>query len=1026
MDTFDLDVRNQNMLISALDKADNLLMKKYLPNLSDFEIMPLSDEISKSNVSSFTRLYKIDSIAYEKDQNNQDKLLNVYNALYSGKGSLVLIIDSDPEGVEFYIGTKSMKGSVSACQAILSKALKGNFPGTKITSLKNPEIETVIENLYDTGFENVKKSISSVSGISTFRTERDMKNTGFVQGIEKIVDAMRGEKYSIVIIADPISQTKIDTIRNGYESLYTQLVPFASTDLNFSANESSGVTDSLTKGISSGISESLSKTHTFSEGNTKTRNDTKQTGKTSGVAFFFNVGTSTSKSLTEGSSENWSKSDAEAKISGETNTTSEQTSTSKAFTDGRGRSLQIKMENKSVKVLLEKIDDQLKRLNECNDLGMWNCSTYVIADDMQTSTVLASAYQALMRGKDSGAENAAINTWTDNNKLDQVSGYLKKLQHPLVVIEPGNPSLPLVTPGSLVSGGELTIAAGLPQKSIPGLSVSKFTAFGREVLPYFKEDSISIKLGKINHMGQDENINVKLDLQSLAAHTFITGSTGSGKSNTIYKLLDELNKKGINFLVIEPAKGEYKNIFGERTDVTVLGTNFKRTKLLRINPFRFPRDIHVLEHIDRLIEIFNVCWPMYAAMPAVLKDAIEKAYINAGWDLDLSENTVGAELFPSFTDVLLELYNVINTSEFSAEVKSNYIGALVTRIKSLTNGINGRIFVNDETDNNILFESNVIVDLSRVASVETKAMIMGILVMRLQEHRISIGGMNKPLKHITVLEEAHNLLKRTSTEQTGEGSNLLGKSVEMIANSIAEMRTYGEGFIIADQSPSMLDMSVIRNTNTKIILRLPDMSDRELVGKAANLNDDQIVEIARLSTGVASIYQNNWLEPVLCHIDRFETDEKEYVFKDLSHTNNITLIKREIIRALLAHIVKDKIDYNIDALSDKIIKSSLSTSIKLETIALLHKNDRHEIKMVSSIIYRLINTEKMFENAKAAETVEQWNELIIKNADDIFEDMESYYQNVMLQCLIKEKSSEDKSLEEMYPKWTEYMRGKLV
>ena len=78
---------------------------------------------------------------------------------------------------------------------------------------------------------------------------------------------------------------------------------------------------------------------------------------------------------------------------------------------------------------------------------------------------------------------------------------------------------------------------------------------------------------------------------------------------------------------------------------------------------------------------------------------------------------------------------------------------------------------------------------------------------------------NAELRHITVLEEAHNLLKRTSADQTSESSNLVGKSVEMLANAVAEMRTYGEGFIIADQAPGLLDMSVIRNTNTKIIIQ---------------------------------------------------------------------------------------------------------------------------------------------------------------------------------------------------------------
>ena len=136
------------------------------------------------------------------------------------------------------------------------------------------------------------------------------------------------------------------------------------------------------------------------------------------------------------------------------------------------------------------------------------------------------------------------------------------------------------------------------------------------------------------------------------------------------------------------------------------------------------------------------------------------------------------------------------------------------------------------------------------------------------------GGMNAELKHVTVLEEAHNLLKRTSTEQSQDSGNLLGKSVEMLANSIAEMRTYGEGFVIADQAPGLLDMAAIRNTNTKIVMRLPDQGDRELVGKAMHLSDDQIAELAKLPRGVAAVYQNEWVESVLCQVERYDDDVK--------------------------------------------------------------------------------------------------------------------------------------------------------
>ena len=233
--------------------------------------------------------------------------------------------------------------------------------------------------------------------------------------------------------------------------------------------------------------------------------------------------------------------------------------------------------------------------------------------------------------------------------------------------------------------------------------------------------------------------------------------------------------------------------------------------------------------------------------------------------------------FPTFVTLLEKLPQVMEASAYSADTKGDYTGALVTRVQSLTNGINGQIFcAGKELSAEKLFDENVIVDLSRIGSTETKSLLMGILMIKLQEYRMAQAkGSNAKLEHITVLEEAHNLLRKTSTEQAQEGANLQGKSVEMLANAIAEMRTYGEGFIIADQSPGLLDMSVIRNTNTKIIMRLPDQSDRELVGKAAGLNENQIIELAKLDVGVAAVSQNHWLEPVLCKVAAFE-DRKPF------------------------------------------------------------------------------------------------------------------------------------------------------
>ena len=255
----------------------------------------------------------------------------------------------------------------------------------------------------------------------------------------------------------------------------------------------------------------------------------------------------------------------------------------------------------------------------------------------------------------------------------------------------------------------------------------------------------------------------------------------------------------------------------------------------------------------------------------------------------------------------------------------------------MTNGLNGMIFCDDEISCNMLLENNTIVDLSRVGSSETKSLIMGILVLKLQEYRISSAeGMNSNLKHVTVLEEAHHILKRTSTEQNQEGANLLGKSVEMIANAIAEMRTYGEGFIIADQSPGLLDMAAIRNTNTKIIMRLPDKGDRELVGYAANLDDDQIKELAKLPCGVAAVYQNEWVQPVLCKVKLYdaETDDYSYV-PEHNDVNTESIEDKKFIAEILSsgrEVPADELQNNIKPRLNKI---GLDASIKVKALDMM-------------------------------------------------------------------------------------------
>lgn len=1025
MEINSLDTRKKSDLEAVFLEADKIVMKKYMTEINSFPIKPISEELQKCYVNSCVRLNKIEKIVYDENESNQDKLMNVYNAVSICGGSLINLIISDGVNVDYYIGVKASDvNNVATCQATLSGTFEGNFPGSRIELQKKTALEDSISKIFESTREDKNRIVSVVTGIPGLR-RTDNKKESFMQGIEKIIDSMRGQKYAIVIISDPIDSKKLIQMKDSYEKIYSQLSPFATTSLSYSESDSNAVAETVTTGITKIIGESL--TDTVSASNSTGRSENRSYSLSLNLMPY---GLGPSVSTTNGNSSSITKQAGSSKGRTETKSTSDSLNNGKTdtYTNSNGRSLQINFENRKVKDLMKKIEQQIERIDDASDVGLWNTATYCIADDSQTSKIVASTFESLCRGDKTSIESYTVATWNNQRNLKEICAYLKKFAHPVLEMDTLDANLE-INPTSLVNGKELVIQAGLPQKSVNGIAVAKMARFSRNIIMEAKDDSKEINVGKIYHMGTTEESYVNLELQSLTSHTFITGSTGSGKSNTIYNIINELNKKHkIPTLIIEPAKGEYKRIFGQ--DMNVYGTNPNYTELLSVNPFKFPKAIHVLEHIDRIIDIFNVCWPMYAAMPAVLKDAVEKAYITAGWDLDTSENKYNDLMFPSFADVLAELRNVIRKSDFSQEVKDNYTGSLITRVKSLTNGLNGRIFTSREIDNCKLFDESTIVDLSRVGSPETKAMIMGILIMKLEEHRISQGGMNNPLKHITVLEEAHNLLKRTSTEQTSESSNLLGKSVEMLANTIAEIRSYGEGFIIADQAPGLLDLSVIRNTNTKIILRLPDLSDRELVGKAAGLNDNQIVELSKLPTGVAAVYQNQWLEPVLCKVNYFDRKPQEYIFNVNSNDKKKDIkadkiLREEIIQYLLSDISKDEVKTDIEKLKERLTGTAFTAGLKIELYNALNNRKPQSIDEISSLIYKCFDCDSLFEKANRAKSIPEWNGMLLDEIDIETKTISTLCEQNLLQCIIKEKDKLDETDSLNYEKWMVYMGRRI-
>ena len=855
------DQRNQEILEAGLATADCYITRSYLIDLAERTALE-PDPAACQDV--FLRLYHIDRFVYDKTENVNDKLISVYSALHEIDGSAILVIRGSESCVDYYLGVRSER-KAALCGPVLEKSLLGNFPGSSTRLLKTSEASALLNNIVGADSEQLQ----NISAVSVIPSGRDEDKDKFVQGIEKFIDTMQGETYTAVFVASPISKTDLEYRKRGLEELASALSPFAKTTLAYGENYSKAVSTGMFENFSSSINRSISNTAGHNSGT----NASETTGTNQGFSLIgLSTGRNRSRTAGYSSGTNWSK----AVTDGTADTTGKGTNTSDTETTGDSRTMTVEHINKSVESLLKTIDEQLERIKSCEAFGLWDCAAYFLAPQIQVSVMAANTYKALVSGDDSSVENAYVNVWdTRNENTCAVQKSLRYGLHPQIQI-PSNLAVSfdsqVVSPGSFVSGKELSLFMGFPQKSVSGLTVSAIAEFGRNVFTldgYTSDDPLPI--GHVFHMGRPEKAAVSLDVNSFTSHCFIAGSTGSGKSNTSYVLLNEFYKKGIPFLVIEPAKGEYKEEFGALPGIHIFSTNPRYGQMLRLNPFWFDAEqIHVLEHLDRLVEIFNACWEMYAAMPAILKAGAERIYTEKGWDtLNSIYLGEGEPQFPTFADLLRVLPEIIKTSSYSADTQGDYTGALVTRVASLTNGIFGQIFCSGSAiPDSVLFDENTIVDLSRVGAKETKSLIMGLLVMKLTEYRTAqASGSNRKLRHVTVLEEAHNLLKRTGTDQGQDKANMVGQSVQMISNSIAEMRTYGEGFIIIDQSPTSVDIAAIKNTNTKIIMRLPEQSDCEAVGNAMALNEEQVKELAKLPVGVAAVMQSNWLETVLVKVD---------------------------------------------------------------------------------------------------------------------------------------------------------------
>lgn len=383
---------------------------------------------------------------------------------------------------------------------------------------------------------------------------------------------------------------------------------------------------------------------------------------------------------------------------------------------------------------------------------------------------------------------------------------------------------------------------------------------------------------------RERSYSYPIPIKDLVKHALIVGVTGSGKTTTCLYLLKQL-WPFVPFLVIEPAKSEYRSLLrqkpNEAKDLLVFTVGDDETGKLRFDPFRVPVGVSVATHISLLVSCFAAAFPMGGVLEILLTRAFREAYRDLYGPDDgqiLHSDDTRPPTPPGFLKTIAAKA-AYHLQYYQGEVQGNLKGALTNRLEWLQDSVIGRT-INPQSEEQYieiedLLQKPTVIELRRLADNNEKALLMALLLAMIAEYyeyTLPELGADAPkqgvegLRHVTLVEEAHRLLAHVPLTLNPEVANSKGKAIELFIEMLAELRSRGEGILIAEQIPTKLISDAIKNTNLKIVHRITPEDDRLVLGATMNLDEKQRQFITLLQPGQAAVFQEEFEAAVLVQV----------------------------------------------------------------------------------------------------------------------------------------------------------------
>jgi hypothetical protein len=791
-------------------------------------------------------------------------LANVYATLDAGSSvRLVYMIEGGPEGIELYFGvvtTASAKSALHEGTKLLLGALEGQLAGLSLERETPEQSRQLLQRAVAAPVRGL------LLGVPSTQQQEDEGPGDDFQGVERLARALlvgsegrSGDRWHMLIVSRPLARSVVPALLEDALAVSTEVSLHATRQLQFatqhgtqkassravSANEGSSRSDTYQRGKSEGASTAKTDQRTDSWGGGYQSESTSN-------ARTKQVGTNESRATTVGTQEGTSVTDTSN------------------FTATEGGSLNVSAQlvDKKLELLREHLEEQLiPRLRQGYARGLMETSVLLSAQTPSAYRRLANTLAALHQGPDATMSPLRV---IDVPKEVKLSPLLDDWPMPLPTWYRLVHSLTPVghAPASLLTVDELAILAGLPRREIPGIA-RRATASFALALPRVDADQ-AVRLGcLIDHGRRLLDLPLTLRRGDFNKHVFVTGVTGAGKTTTCIKLLLE---SGLAFLVIEPAKTEYRALAAYRNDIVLYRPLADPHGGFRLNPLAM---VHggqrLMSHVEFVSSALTAVFPMEASMPFLVKQAIVAAYQQRGWDVASGLWMGGEDPFdpaqrawPTLSEMIRQLDDVIKAQRMGQEFEQKYRGSLVSRLSDLTRGPLGAVLdVRQSIDFDALLDRRAVLELEEVKSPQGKALLMALVLGALSEAVKARHLRDPDFRHLTLVEEAHRLLSRPEPG-SDDGRKL---AVDAFADMLAEVRKYGEGLVVVDQIPAKLIPDVLKNTHTKIVHRLFAADDRQTLADAMMMDEAQRDFLPKLGTGEVVVYCGGWHQPALGSVE---------------------------------------------------------------------------------------------------------------------------------------------------------------